>query len=388
MKRQINYLSNPKFLPIPLLISLALLLGITACNQTNQNQQNIPEQPIPSQTPESDLTLNDVTLEQASEEGKMLWRVKSKQARYLKGKQIVRVTNPEGELFQDGKVAYKITALTGEVYQDGKKIILIDKIEVNDIQNKIVIRGKQLEWLTEEGIIIVRNNITGSSEQVQASAQTAKVISEEKRIELYGQVVAIFKEPVIKIQTEQLFWQIDQKKFISNQPLKIEEIKDKKVIGSAFSDESEFNSDTKIATMKKNVQLLRTDPQVQISSDLITWNLSQDVVDSPGPITVLEQEEKIVLKANQGQGNFEKNTFFLSGNVVGIGEQNQAQLNSDRLTWYFKNQTFEADGNVVYRQVDPPFNVRGPRAFGQLKNETVTIQGGSSNVVTEIIPQE
>ena len=372
---------------IPLLISVNLVLGITACNQQNQGQENISEQPIPSENSESDLTLNEVTLEQASETGQMLWRVKSQQARYVEDQELVRVTNPEGELYQDGKVAYKITALQGEVYQDGDRIILIDQIEVNDLQNKIVIRGQQLEWLTEPGVIIVRNNITGSNEQVQASAQMAKVISLEKRIELYGQVVAMLKEPVIKIQTEQLFWQIDQKKFIANQPIKIEEFKDRKIIGTAYGDKSEFNLNNKVATLKQNVQITRANPQVQINSDLMIWNMPQDLIDSPGRITVLETEEKVVLQANKGQGDFQKNTFLLSGDVIGIGQQNQAQLNSDRFTWYFQNETFEAEGNVIYRQVDPPFNVRGPRAVGQLKDETVIIQGGSSNVVTEIIPQ-
>ncbi|NET28880.1 LPS export ABC transporter periplasmic protein LptC [Okeania sp. SIO1I7] len=387
MIEQNNSFSSYHNLSISLFILVTLLLGITACNQQNQVQENISEQPIPTQTPESDLTLNDVTLEEASEEGQMLWRVKSQRASYLQNQELIRVTKPEGELFQDGKVTYKITALQGEVYQDGNKIILIDEIEVYDIQNKVVIRGQQLEWLTEPGIIIVTNNITGSNEQVQASAQKAKVISKEKKIEFYGQVVAMIKEPVLKIQTEQLFWQIEPKKLLTNQPIKIEQLQDKKVIGSAYGDESEYDLDNKIATLKKNVQLLQTDPKVQISSELVTWNMPQNLITSPGPITVLEQEEKVVLKANQGQGNFQNNTFNLSGNVIGVGQNNQAQLNSDRLTWYFENQTFEAQGNVFYRQVDPPFNVRGPRAVGQLENEKVTIEGGSSNVVTEIIPQ-
>ncbi|MGK7922384.1 MAG: LPS export ABC transporter periplasmic protein LptC [Trichodesmium sp.] len=375
------------FSKIPLLILLTLLLGITACNQQNQSQENISENSTPEQTPESNLTLNDVTLEESSEAGQMLWRVKSKQASYVQDQDLIRVTQPQGELFRDGKVAYKITALQGEVYQDGNKIILIDEIQVNDIQNKIVIKGQQLEWLTEPGVIIVKNNITGSNEQVQASAQTAKIISLEKRIEFYGQVVTMLKEPVVKIQTEQLFWQIDQKKFIGNQPIKIEQFQDRKLIGSAFSDQSEFNLEKNIATLKQNVQIIQANPKVQISSDLITWNIPQDLMISPGSITVLEQEQQVVLQANQGQGNFQENTFVLSGNVIGIGKKNQSQLNTDRLTWYFENQTFEADGNVSYRQVDPPFNVRGPKAFGQLKNETVVIQGGQSNVVTEIIPQ-
>lgn len=385
MKIPKKYFSNSQNLSRFLFILVTLLLGITACNQ--QNQENISETPIPQQTPESNLTLNDVTLEESSESGQMLWRVKSKQASYVQDQELIRVTKPQGELFRDGKLAYKITALQGEVYQDGNKIILIDEIQVNDIQNKIVIKGEQLEWLTEPGVIIVRNNITGSNEQVQASAKTAKIISLEKRIEFYGQVVTMLKEPVIKIQTEQLFWQIDQKKFIGNQPIKIEQFEDKKVIGSAFSDQSEFDLENNIATLKQNVQIIQADPKVQINSNLITWNIPEDLIDSPGSITILEQEQQVVLQANQGQGNFQENTFVLSGNVIGIGEKNQSQLNTDRLTWYFENETFEAEGNVSYRQVDPPFNVRGPKAVGQLKNETVIIQGGKSNVVTEIMPQ-
>jgi len=387
MKIPKRYFSNSQKSSIPLLILLTLLLGITGCNQQNQSQENISENPTPQQTPESNLTLNDVTLEESSEAGEMLWRVKSKQASYVNDQNLIRVTKPQGELFRDGKLAYKITALQGEVYQDGNKIILIDEIQVNDIQNKIVIKGEQLEWLTEPGVIIVQNNITGSNEQVQASAKTAKIISLEKRIEFYGQVVTMLTEPVIKIQTEQLFWQINQKKFIGNQPIKIEKFEDKQVIGSAYSDLSEFDLKNNIATLKQNVEIIQSNPKIQISSDLIIWNLPQELIDSPASITVFEQDAQVVLQANKGQGNFKKNTFVLSGNVIGIGKKNQSQLNSDRLTWYFENQTFEAEGNVSYRQVDPPFNVRGPKAVGQIKNETVIIQGGKSNVVTEIMPQ-
>ncbi|MDE5094039.1 MAG: LPS export ABC transporter periplasmic protein LptC, partial [Trichodesmium sp. St11_bin5] len=375
MKIPNNYYFYFQKSSIILLILVNLFIGITGCNQ-----ENIPEKSISNEAIESDLTLNDVTLEEASEAGEMLWRVKSKRASYVKNQELVRVTKPEGELFRDGRLAYKITALQGEVYQDGDKILLIEEIEVYDIQNKIIIRGQQLEWLTEPGIIIVRNNITGNNEQLQASAQMAKVISLEKRVEFYGQVVAMFKEPVVKIKTDQLFWEVDKKKLIANKPIKIEELKDKQVIGIAYGEESEFNLESKIATMKKNVQLLRIDPKIQISSDLMIWNMPQDLIDSPGPIRVLEQGEKVVLQANKGQGNFQKNVFVLSGDVVGIGQENQAQLNSDRLTWYLNNQTFEAEGNVFYRQVDPPFNVRGLRAVGQLKNDTVIIQGGNSNV--------
>ena len=45
---------------------------------------------------------------------------------------------------------------------------------------------------------------------------------------------------------------------------------------------------------------------------------------------------------------------------------------------------------MVYRQLNPVFNLTGPRAAGQLKDQTVVVKGdgGGGQVVTEIVPDE
>ena len=46
----------------------------------------------------------------------------------------------------------------------------------------------------------------------------------------------------------------------------------------------------------------------------------------------------------------------------------------------------EANGDVVYRQVDPPASFSGQKAVGKLQEQNIEVSGG--NVVTEIVPQQ
>lgn len=375
----------PRLLP---LILVTLISGLVACGKPNETEENLTENTTPAEEDESQLTLDDVTLEQASEEGMMLWRVKSKQAKYHKDREVVAVQYPEGELFQDGKVIYTVTGQTGEVYQDGKKILLRGQILANDLENKIVLRGRELEWLPQENTLILRYNFTGENDEVQGSAQAAKIFTQEKRMELYGEVTIRVLDPVVQLRTEMLVWLMDNRQFISDRPVQIDRFEDKKVIGRAFAEKSEFDLKSKTAILKENARAIISDPPLQIDSEYLTWDVEKEIVTSPSLVTVLEKDEDIVLRGNKGQGDLKKKTFVLQGNVVGIGKQEGRQLNSDRLTWYFESETFDAVGNVVYRQFNPQFNVTGTKATGQLKGDNVVVEGDRNDVITEIFTNE
>ena len=83
------------------------------------------------------------------------------------------------------------------------------------------------------------------------------------------------------------------------------------------------------------------------------------------------------------------NIFYLTGNVVGIGQKRQVQLNANAVNWDIIQQSFSAEGNVVYRQIDPPFSLMGEKAVGRFENDTIVVSGGNTGtpVVTEIIPE-
>ncbi|MEG4444061.1 LPS export ABC transporter periplasmic protein LptC [Microcoleus sp. AT9_B5] len=381
-------LNSPK---LRLLFLAALILGIGACAVPQETQKNkLAEDLKTAQQSNSTLTLNKVTLEQANEKGETFWKVNSQNAVYSKDKKIVNVQKPVGKLFQDGKEIYDIQGETGQVFQEGNQVFLKGNIVAKDLKNGVVLRGNELEWRPKEDVLVVRNNLTGENKQVTASAKEARVFSRAKRMELFGSVVANVKDPVLQLRTEHLVWFVEQQKVNSDKPTQIDRYKDKIVTDSGFADQVDVDLKTKIATLTKNAQLMPSDPPLQIESSLMSWNFPAQSVVSPGPVKVFHRVEKVTMTGDTGRGDLEKKVFYLTGNVVGIGEKRQAQLNTDRVTWYLTNQTFDAEGNVVYRQLSPVFNLTGPRAAGELKNQTVIVKGdgGGGQVVTEFVPDE
>jgi LPS export ABC transporter protein LptC len=388
LKSQIPNLKSPK---LRLLFLPALILGIAACAGPQETQKNkLAEDIKTAQQSNSTLTLNKVTLEQANEKGETFWKVNSQNAVYSKDQKIVNVQKPVGKLFQDGKEIYDIQGETGQVFQEGNQVFLKGNIVAKDLKNGVVLRGNELEWRPKEDVLVVRNNLTGEHKQVTASAKEARVFSRAKRMELFGSVVANVKDPALQLRTEHLVWFVEQQKVNSDKPTQIDRYKDKIVTDSGFADKVDVDLKTKIATLTQNAQLMPSDPPLQIESSLMSWNFPAQSVISPGLVKVFHRVEKVTMTGDTGRGDLEKKVFYLTGNVVGIGEKRQAQLNTDRVTWYLTNQTFDAEGNVVYRQLNPVFNLTGPRAAGELKNQTVIVKGdgGGGQVVTEFVPDE
>ncbi|MEI2579749.1 LPS export ABC transporter periplasmic protein LptC [Scytonema sp. PRP1] len=372
------------------LLSSFLVIGLVACGGS---QSPVATKP-PSETPsppekESNLTFSDVTLEQADEVGRPVWKVRAKKAKYTKEKQIGEAETPYGELYQDGKVVYQVQAQTADIAQDGKQLFLKGKIIATDPRNGVVLQGNELEWRPKEDLLIVRNQLNGTHKQLQAIAQEARVTTRSERVEFSGGVVANSLDPQLQMRTEHLIWQIKEEKLIGDRPVQMDHYKNNQITNRGRGDAAEVNLKTKIATVKKNAQIELLDPPVQVASNSMTWNLNTETVTTNSPVRVFHRAENLLVTANQGEMKIPQKTVYLTGNVYGVGQRRQS-LKSNTLTWYLDNQLVEAQGNVLYRQVDPAFAFTGEKASGNLQAETIVVTGGSSGnkVVTEIIPQE
>jgi LPS export ABC transporter protein LptC len=372
------------------LLSSFLVIGLVACGG---NQSQVTTKP-PSETPsppqkESNLTFFDVTLEQADEVGRPIWKVRAKQAKYTKEKQIGEAETPYGELYQDGKVVYQVQAQQADIAQDGKQLFLKGKIIATDPRNGVVLRGNELEWRPKEDLLIVRNQLNGTHKQLQAIAQEARVTTRSERVEFSGGVVANSLEPQMQMRTEHLIWRIKEEKLIGDRPVQMDHYKNNQITDRGRGDAAEVNMKTKIATIKKNAQIELLDPPVQIASNVMTWNLNTETVTTNSPVRVFHRAENLLVTANQGEMKIPQKSVYLTGNVYGVGQRRQS-LKSNTLTWYLDNQLVEAQGNVVYRQIDPAFAFTGEKASGNLQAETIVVTGGTSGnkVVTEIIPQD
>ncbi|OKH28718.1 LPS export ABC transporter periplasmic protein LptC [Chroogloeocystis siderophila] len=369
------------------LLAIVLVAIAMGCQNQNQTAQKLSQDTTTVQKVDTELTFNNVDLEQADEQGQTVWKVKAVQATYSQDQQVAQVKNPTGELFQDGKSVYRIQAQEGEVHQDGKQLFLKGQIVATDPKSGLVLRGNELEWRPQEDLLIVRNQLTGSHKQVQAVAQEARVFSRKQRVELQGKVVANTTEPATQLRTEQLTWLIPEERLIADRAIAIDRYQDKKITARSTANSGEFNLKTKIATLKENAQIALVDPPVQVASNSAVWDLNIETVTTDQPVRVVHHQEKMTMTAKRGRMDLRQQIAYLNGDVVGSGQKGQT-INSQRLTWTIPTQLVEAQGNVVYRQTQPPVSFTGDKAVGKLQNESLVVSssGSGRRVVTEIIP--
>lgn len=373
-----------RFLPLWII----LFIGISACTPTNIQPPETDAKSKPSQEFERTLTLDDVILEQADEQGKLLWKIKAQQVSYSKDQKMATVKNPVGELYDQGKLLYKVKADIGEFEQNSKRIFLRNNIVATDPNIGLVLKGKELEWIVQQNILVVRNTVTADHAQLQGVAREVQVFYRQKRAEFWDKATVSSKNPVVKLQSDHIVWQWDQQLLTSKLKTQIERYQNQMITDRGIGETAELNLKTQIATLRKNAQIALSQPPLQISSQELQWNYDKRTISSPQFITIIEREQQITLTANQGWGDLKDNIFYLTGNVVGIGQKRQAQLNANLVTWYVAEQSFSAEGNVVYRQIEPPFNLMGEKAVGKFENDTVVVTGGNTGapVVTEIVP--
>jgi LPS export ABC transporter protein LptC len=368
-------------------LTLSLVFGLFACAGQNRQGNNKPSNS--PENSESKLTFTGVALDQFDENGRPVWRVKAKQAKYTKEQQIGQAENPDGELYQDGKIIYQVKGDVADAKEDGKQLFLKGNIIATDPKNGIVLRGNELEWRPKEDLLIVRKQINGTHKQLQAVAQEARVKTREQRMEFSGGVVANAKESQMEMRTEHLIWQIKEEKLVGDRPIQIYRFKDNQISDRGKGDSADIYLKTQIVNVKKNAQVELQDPPIQIVSDSMNWNMKTETVATNSPIAVLHRSENVTVTASQGQMKIPQKTVYLKGNVYAVGQRRQS-LKSQNLTWYLEKKLVEAKGSVVYNQAEPPLTFNGDSATGNLQTENIIVKGGNSGnrVVTEIIPQD
>lgn len=373
---------------IALGMAIVLVMGSAGCGKKSPESNKAPTTPQPAPKIDTNLSLNDLTLEQVDEKGQLLWVVKGKQATYTGEQKQATLTDPQGELYQNGKLVFKIAAKQGEIQQNGEKILLKDKVVATDMRDGAVVRGDTLEWVPKKDTLTVRGNLQGTHEQADVTAQEARLFGQKQRMELVGNVVMRAKESSLLITSDSLVWEVEQKMAMSDKPVQIDRYEGEgdaeTVTDRAVADLGQVNLDTQVATLKQNAQLTLVEPPVQIASNELIWDLPGKKATSNVPVRVVHERQKVTLSGNQGWIDLAGEVFQLNDGIEAISQTNEAQLIANQLTWNIPSQEFVAEGDVTYRQVNPPLSVTGPRAQGKLQEQTFAISGG--RVRTEIVP--
>jgi LPS export ABC transporter protein LptC len=365
-------------------LMLAIAVGGVSCRGRQPNNAASPS-PSAQSNVDNTLTFNNITLEQADDAGKPQWKVKADQVIYSQDKKVGRIVNPDGELYEEGKPVYRIKAESGSLTEDGDQITLTGKVMATDIKSGAILRGDNLVWVPETGLLTIRGNVTGTHPQLNVTAAEARLNNKRRRMDASGGVVAVAKDPTLKLQSDRIAWRMDDRIVLSNAPVRVERLENGRVLDVAVGQKAEVNLATKVATLQQNAGLELGTPPVRVTSSILLWDLKQSTVSSSEPITLVHRQQRVTVTANQGRMDLKKRIVYLRQNVRAIAQRNNSTLVSDRLTWDIPAEQFNAVGNVNYNQPNPPMNVKGPQAVGRLENQVIVVSGG--RVVTEIVPE-
>ena len=369
------------------LLAVSILFGgIRACQLTNLSDVGFVEDDKADEDFEPGLTLKDVTLEQPDENGQLLWRVHGDQVTYSPDQKTAKILKPDGELFQDGNLVYRVKADIGEIFQQEMRIFLRGNIVATGVENDLVLRGNELEWHPEEDILIVSDRITGDHPKLNASANQARVFNQAQRLELEGEVIAnTTEEPLLKLQTDSLVWFIDEERIEGHDPLRVEHFKDNRITDWVYGENAEVDLTNTIVTLNQNVQAELLELPLNIISDSLIWKVEEEALMLNQPVEMNQPEREVTVTARRAEMDLNQQIVRLFQDVQAVGRKDQSELIADRLTWNVPTQEVLAEGNVNYRQADPPMNLTGPEALGRLEEQTIVVSGG--RVITEITPE-
>ncbi len=373
-------------------LSIVLLLSLAAC-QSLPSSSSAPT-PSPTTTPdlESRLTLNNATLEQSNIKGEILWKIQVVEAKYTADQEIAHLRDITGNLFEDGQVVLQISANKGQISKEGDNIILQENIVAVDPRNKMVIRSEEVEWQPSASLLLVKRPIKGSNPELDASANQAQYNTRQQQLTLEGNITATHRDPQVQLKTEQVIWRVPQKQVISNSPVNFSRFEGKTVTDQVKGQKAYWSLEQKLVSLQKNIEYRSTDPPLQIASHVLYWKYQDRTLSTNDPLQLRHNQEAVTLTANKGYANLEKQNIYLHGGVRGHSPKDGANLYSDTLNWNIVEDRLVANGNVIYEQTQPPFNLTGIQAIGFIKDQKITdivVKGNPNDrVLTEIFPEE
>jgi len=303
------------------------LLGLTACQPPDPPKISPTESPKIEET--GRLILNNATLEQANPSGQPLWKIQVKKATYTQDQKIARLENIKGNIYQEGKVVLQVSADRGEVYKEGQEILLKDNIVAVDPRNK-----------------------------------------------------AIINAPVL--QTERLYWEIPQQVISTDQKVAFDRYINKTIIDRLTAIGGRWERKNNQVILQENLEYRSLEPPLQISGSQAIWNYQNRTLTSDRPTEIFQYQDQITITGNRVVVELGNRIAYLKDGVKGINQKTGAQLYSQILTWKMSEKIVEAEGNIIYEQQEPKFNLTGDKAIGTLEDNNIVVTSSSPDRVVTV----
>ena len=358
------------------------IVGISGCAPESK--------PKPKQSAaaiEAKLELTNLSFQQTDKQGKPLWKIRAQTGVYSPDKKLAKVTNLDGDFYQDGQVVLHVTAKVGEVEQAGEKVILRGDVVSKETRNQLTLIGQEVEWQPKADLLIIRDKVQANQPKFQVNADEGKYLSRKQRLDLSGKITAYYQDPRLAMQTSQITWLVKDRKIVGDKPVQIQRYQENQITSQVIANRFSTALDSKIINLQGNVQLNATKPLMQVNGESFAWNIDRELVSADRPVTIVDSKEAVTLTARTGELDLQKSLATLAGQAVAVAERNQAKLEANQLVWEITSQQLIGTGNVIYQQIDPTIKFTGARGVGKLQDKSIVVSGGKEQVRTEFIPK-
>jgi LPS export ABC transporter protein LptC len=323
----VNYhLNRPKLKLIanqPTLWLLILLINITGCQSSESDVDRASE----VSRLDTQLVLNNAVLEQSNRKSNTVWKIKADKIVYSEDKEIATLDKVVGNLLQNDTVILKISAESGEIKNKGNIILLNKTVIASDPRNDSIITTEAVEWRPQANLLLIKAKLTGKNPNLEVVAESGKYFTDVEKLEIENNVVATSKQPPLQLTSDRLDWDIPHEQIISPGAIELVSYdQNQNIIDKLVSDRAELNLAKKQATLTKNIDLITSDPQLQVATDFLTWNYQTRIGKTDRPIQILNRDRHISLTGNKGEINLPQQLAKLEDGVKGINQIKASEL--------------------------------------------------------------
>ncbi|MFM2313222.1 MAG: hypothetical protein RLZZ04_2498 [Cyanobacteriota bacterium] len=366
------------------MLLIGVNVSITGC-QPSTSDSNV-NQVSPTSRLDTELVLNNAVLEQSNKQSNTVWKIKADNIVYSEDKKIATLTKVVGNLLQDDVVILKISAKSGEVRNQGDIILLQDQVIASDPRNGSVINSEEVEWRPQDNLLLIKTELTGNHPNLAIVAKSGQYFTDIEKLEIEQDVIATTKQPALRLTSDRLEWNIPQGRIISPGNMKLVHYdQNQTIVDQLISDRAELNLQKHQAILNKNIELITSEPQLQVATDFLTWNYQDRIGKTDRPIRILDRDRHLNITGNQGEINLQQQLATLQNGVKGINEREGSELYARKIIWELKTEEVEATGNVIYEQAKPKARLKGEKAIGTFGNNNITVTSNGKEPVTSVI---
>jgi LPS export ABC transporter protein LptC len=348
---------------------------------------------MPSTTPVPELpqaagsSLSKITLTEVDKNGKLLWSITADRAEYTENNRRALLTKIKGKFFKEGAELIDVTGATGSINQVTKEITVEGKVVAIAKKDNINLKSDRMVWQSEQGLLISTGNVRLEKDSDQPDR---KIVMVGKTVTAYPSrnQFTIAQNVVATAINPPL--QIRSEKLTWNttqnlvtSPQAIAITQSKDQL-TLNSNQGEWNTKSNQVSLKGNILGRIPESGIQLETSNLLWDIPKQIVALDSAVKVFSPTKQVAITANAGQANLATQTIRLNGQVRADAVLRQAKINADQVEWIIPAQTISLEGNINYAQAERNLQVSGTKAMINLAAQTIKVTG--NDVITRITP--